>query len=77
MTPYVGQIVHVFTCNPSYQFNGVGIGPYPAIVTRAWSEKCINVTVFPDCALPYVLTSVVRQEDHGQYNWWAPLPTGL
>jgi hypothetical protein len=75
--PHIGQIVHVYTRNPNYWYNGCGVGPYPAVVTRVWSDKCINLKVMPDCGLPYDLTSTVRKEVEEQYNWWEPLPTGI
>lgn len=29
----------------------------PAIVTRVWSQSCVNVMVFPNCDEPYNSTS--------------------
>lgn len=47
----------------------------PAMITRVWNDSCINVTVFPDCQLPFVLTSVVRDDNMDTPNmaWrWPP-----
>jgi hypothetical protein len=35
----------------------------PAIITRVWNDTMINVTVFPDCAPPVNLTSVLLYGD--------------
>lgn len=47
--PKVGEIV-LFTSNPDdavAQSNN-NSGPIPAIVTRAWSEVCVNLKIIPD-----------------------------
>ncbi len=66
MQPSVGRIVHY----------SPGIGdpqgqpdPIPAIMTRVWSEKVVNLTVF-FCALePKPKTSVIEGEGPGQWRW--------
>jgi hypothetical protein len=71
--PYVGQIVHIYSANPNNQFNGAGRGPYAAIVTRVWSESCINCYVIPDASYPYHLASLCRQLTGEEYNYWEPI----
>lgn len=69
MKPTVGRIVHFYTKDVGFWGNGVGEGPYAAIVTRVWSDNCVNLTVFPDCGNPYTLSSVTNKVD--DWNWWA------
>lgn len=38
--------------------HGLGIGDAPAVVTKAWGPKCINVMVLPDGGTPACKTSV-------------------
>jgi len=35
-----------------------GIDEHPAVINRAWSPSCVNLTVFPDCGTSYSRTSV-------------------
>lgn len=53
--PCLGEIVLVGT---SERYNGSN--EHPAIVTRVWNENCVNVTVLPDCAPPFMMTSATR-----------------
>ena len=61
----VGRIVHLHPGTSAWALEKIGtngnVGPVPAIVTRVWSESCINVTAFPDNAAPVLLTSVVKR----------------
>ena len=50
---------------------------HPAIITRVWSDTCINLTVFPDYGSPDYKTSVVQNESMVEGNqeraWrWPP-----
>jgi hypothetical protein len=54
MKPSVGRIVLVFA-DP--KLNN-GADEAPAIITRVFSDTCVNVTVFPDATTPYPRTSV-------------------
>ncbi|MBY6244133.1 hypothetical protein [Methylosinus sp. Sm6] len=38
MTPTVGRIVHFYTSNRGVQSNGVGDGPYAAIITQVFGD---------------------------------------
>jgi hypothetical protein len=53
-----------------------GVTEHPAIITRVWSDTCINVTVFPDCWAPFCKTSVEKSEDESREQkdtWrWPP-----
>ncbi len=87
MKPTIGRIVIVKT---DQHFNGSD--EHPAIINRVWgandpadargSHVCINVTVLPDCAPPFCLTSVclfeTREEAAGsgayQPCWWPERP---
>lgn len=44
--PSIGRIV-VFKCKPDAGLP-LNVHTLPAIITRVWSETCINVVVFPD-----------------------------
>jgi hypothetical protein len=72
----VGQFVYIFTHNKNFQYNGAGIGPYPALVTQVWSDSCINVKVMPSCGPIYELTSLCRAITGEEFNWWEPMPKG-
>ena len=55
-----------------------GNSEHPALITRVWSDTCVNLTVFPDNSEPKLFTSVVLNEDTdaahaGQQAWrWPP-----
>lgn len=64
-----------------------GNDTHPAIINRVWGTgdttegpQCANVTVLPDCAMPYSVTSVrvfdteekARESGDGQTAWWPP-----
>lgn len=44
-------------------FDSNGINEHPAIITRVWRDDLVNLTVFPDAAVPTSFTSVVLMED--------------
>lgn len=52
MNPTLGRTVHVV----GYTSNGSNT--HPGIVTRAWSETCVNLTLFPDNGGPLCMTSI-------------------
>lgn len=69
MRPTVGRIVHYF---PDSDANT----PVPAIVTRVWSDDCVNLHVFTDGTADRVPnkipTSVPRRaegETRGRWDW--------
>ena len=41
-----------------YHSNGSNV--HPAIVTRVWTQDCVNLQVLPDGREPFVATSVRR-----------------
>lgn len=57
--PTIGRIVHVV--GPSAASNGADAAP--AVITRVWSDRTVNVTLFPDAAVPAVASSVPLFED--------------
>lgn len=64
MKPSPGRIV---------LFHGVvsnGAREHPAIVTRVWSDTCVNLTVFPDYMGPQLYTSVNQDESNSQDIGW-------
>lgn len=83
MVPTIGRIVLVHTAE---KYNGVDI--HPAIINRLWGDNdpaaargsfvCVNVTVFPDCASPFPMTSVQMFETQEEARdsgsrciaWW-------
>lgn len=58
MKPYLGAPVLVLV-EPST--NG-GSDTAPAVITRIWSDTCVNVRCCPDVGHTYVLTSQVLHE---------------
>jgi hypothetical protein len=84
MKPSIGRVVIVRT---SQTYNGSN--EHPAIVNRVWGTNdpaeakgahvCINVSVLPDCAVPFCATSISLFEtkaeaeasgNSGQVAWW-------
>lgn len=55
--PSLGRIV-LFR---SHESNGAT--EHPAIITRVWSDTCVNLTVFPDYSASPVLKSSVGFND--------------
>lgn len=74
--PSVGRIVHFYTVDASKQANGVGKGPYPAIVTQAYpTGNVCNIKVFPPFRTPYDEGSVPEFDpvhDPERYWCWPP-----
>lgn len=64
MKPSIGRIVWF------HGFHSNGIDEHPAIITRVWTDTCVNLTVFPDCGAPVVQTSVVEDEAGLQQTGW-------
>ncbi len=72
--PWVGATVH-YVQPENKHFDGPNL--HPAIVTRIWSETCVNLTVIPDGGVPYAKSSVeLNGHDNGSScGWcWPPLP---
>ncbi len=62
-TPTVGRIVTAVLVSP---VNGTDLAP--AIITRVWSQRddaswTVNITAFPDCAQPLIMSSVKLVND--------------
>lgn len=53
--PSIGRIVVFHAINQSDEFNGVK--DHPAIITRVWSDDCVNLLVFFDAHAPQARTS--------------------
>jgi len=60
MKPSIGRIVHFYTDDRHE----------PAIITRVWSDTCVNLKVLPDCAAPFDQTSVCLN-DASSSSWWS------
>lgn len=54
-----------------------GVTEHPAVITRVWSDTCVNLTVFFDAKAPEVRTSVTRTDttkiDSGTWGWEWPV----
>lgn len=79
MKPSVGRIVHFYSKQRGSQggINGVGEGPYPAIVTQIFKSgeeiRFVNLKVFPPFAVPFDEGSVSEQEECPDRYWaWPP-----
>jgi hypothetical protein len=59
--PYVGETV-LFTCAfyDKIAKSNNNTDPIPAIITRVWSNVCVNLKIIPDCGSMQDRTSVVR-----------------
>lgn len=80
--PSVGRIVHFYSQavanrdsrQPGYGFNGVGVGPYPALVTQVFKDgdrvTYINLKVFPPFAPPFDEGSVSEGEANCPGRYW-------
>lgn len=59
MTPTVGRIVHYYTRITSQHANGVGEGPYVAVISQVFEQLTFsNLKVLPPFAAPYDQGSV-------------------
>lgn len=66
MKPSIGRIV-------LYHDNSDQI-EHPSVITKVWTDTCVNLTVFPDHGVPVFNSSVVQDEEMKQvYGWrWPP-----
>ncbi len=77
MKPTVGRIVHYYTDNGA-SHNGVGCGPYAAIITQVFGEGVdayANLKVLPPFAESFDSGSVRHKDfdgDSGRYWEWPP-----
>lgn len=56
--PTVGRIVHFFTKNTAHHYNGMGEGPYAAMIVQPHGDRCASLQVFPPFAHDYQVGSV-------------------
>ena len=56
MKPSLGRIVLFRSLDSN------GTKEHPALITRVWSDTCVNLTVFPDYGEPVYKTSVNQNE---------------
>lgn len=63
MRPAVGRIVHVFITDPERQHNGMGAGPYAAMITQVYTDDCINAVVQPPGVEPWHTASILRGDE--------------
>ena len=67
MKPSLGRIVLYRSIDNN------GTREHPALVTRVWTDTCVNLTVFPDFGQLLLKTSVVQNESlegPNQDNAW-------
>jgi len=78
MKPTVGRIVHYYTTSEGLHYNGVGEGPYAALITQVFGEaddSYANLRVFPPFAESFDSGSVRHKDfdgDTGRYWVWPP-----
>lgn len=72
ITPTVGRVV-LFD-SPVQSDTGASGGPVPALITRIWSNDCVNLQVMRDAVGPVAVTSVLYSEEpNGSRRWhWMP-----
>lgn len=65
MSPTIGRIVHYYVGNEAE--------PLPAIITRVWSNECVNLHVFSDHGDDTLETSVPQRVTSTSWGWdWPP-----
>jgi hypothetical protein len=73
--PSIGRIVHYHPFaegEPGIPFTGEA-PPCPAIITKVFSEDCVNLTIFGVESVPLLRTSVLRGGPAAQGSWsWPP-----
>lgn len=67
MKPTIGRIVILH--DKSKSWNGSYLAP--AIITRVWSDICVNLTVFPDTLNTLSYTSVILNQSLDQDLGWS------
>lgn len=67
MKPTAGRIV-LYTPMAG-EFTGNDTSPVPAIITRVWSDECVNLKVFSDGPSDYWVTSVLLGEGYRTWAW--------
>jgi hypothetical protein len=78
MKPTVGRIVHFYTDREIPFSNGVGKGPYAAIITQVFGDDeaaYCNLMVFAPLSVPFAETSVRNAEFEtapSRYWVWPP-----
>lgn len=66
MKPSLGRIVLVHGTD----LPGPDREEHPAIITKVWSDICVNVTVFQDYDIVKVKSSVMWDGDLKEVNGW-------
>jgi hypothetical protein len=61
-----GRIVKYIQPLNEVSFNGSK--HHPAMITRVWSDNCVNLVVFPDANAPFTATSVNRNWEPEKLN---------
>ena len=67
--PSIARMVH-YHARPDEISNGAHL--FAAVVTRVWSDRCVNLTIFPDNAQPFTRTSVELADERdieGRWLW--------
>lgn len=64
MQPTIGRIVILKGLNANFT------DEHPAIITRVWSDTCVNVCVFPDSLPPESHLSINLFEDRDAAEAW-------
>lgn len=75
MVPTVGRIVH-YVVPVTSRGNNNGAAIAPAVITRVWSDSCVNLQVLHDCGPIEVVTSVVLEPNDLtlERHWhWPPM----
>lgn len=70
MTPTIGRIV-IYT-QPELETPYNGVRQHPAIITRVWSNTCVNLRVFADGMFtPIIVTSaeMTPMMNGGGWSW--------
>lgn len=66
--PRIGTTVHYFPGEHDTDAHSNGLGaddPIAAVITRAWGDHCVNLTILPDNGGPTTRSSVMEEGSTG------------
>lgn len=67
--PSLGRIVHYRAASSKEVWSGADV--HAAIVTRVWSDRCVNLKVLPDGGPVFDKTSVEIEDEPEQAGRWS------
>jgi hypothetical protein len=62
MKPTIGRVV-IYQPTPDDQGQSSSTEGFPAVITRVWTDTCVNLQVLRDFDTPIAITSVEKMPD--------------